>query len=512
MATVIDKLIVEVELAVKDSKSKAKELSDEIDNINKTQKKATEDQSKTEKKATQEQSKDKKKATEEQAKARKKNHKESLKESKELSKSFTDVSKEFVKYLIAFKSATGIKDYISDTVTSSASLQRLSSNLGTSITDMKKFGNAVYNVGGNSQEAINSIEGLISKITRLKVMGDTSSLPWLNFLGVSPATSTGERKDVNQLLDEIRSGLLKYKEPERKLIAEQIGIGPDLLYAMSKTDEEWRKLIADGEKQSNIMETLGPKTQRWMESWRRFSSEAHAEALDAINDSLENGVLKNTEKLMNLFEKGDFSKFISFENFGNMISSFKDSVMSGQYFDRLYGGEKKVQEISSNVESKASPYIETIKLAAKKHGVDPNILYGMLKTESGFKPNAINPQTGAAGIAQFMPDAAKRFGVNPMDPESSIFGMAKYVKTMLDMFGGDYQKAVAGYHAGEGTVQKASMYGMDWMSHLGPRTKDYANKVFSIGHVTVNTQATNATELARDLPGKIAAQAEGNQH
>ena len=41
MATVIDKLVVEVELAIKDFKSKAKEVSSEIDNLNKKQKQST---------------------------------------------------------------------------------------------------------------------------------------------------------------------------------------------------------------------------------------------------------------------------------------------------------------------------------------------------------------------------------------------------------------------------------------------------------------------------------------
>lgn len=88
-----------------------------------------------------------------------------------------------------------------------------------------------------------------------------------------------------------------------------------------------------------------------------------------------------------------------------------------------------------------------------KFGVDPNVLLLQASGESSFKAGAISPK-GAKGFSQFMPDTAKRFGVDVTSVKDSIRGQAQYMSQLLSMFGGDYAKALAGYNAGEGAVQK----------------------------------------------------------
>lgn len=120
------------------------------------------------------------------------------------------------------------------------------------------------------------------------------------------------------------------------------------------------------------------------------------------------------------------------------------------------------------------PVVET---AASAAGVDPRVMLAQLQAESGGNPNAVSPK-GAAGIAQFMPDTATRYKVNPNDPESSIRGQAAYMRDLLEMFDGDYAKALAGYNWGEGNVQKAvRKYGASWLERAPKETKDYVGKI-----------------------------------
>jgi soluble lytic murein transglycosylase-like protein len=91
--------------------------------------------------------------------------------------------------------------------------------------------------------------------------------------------------------------------------------------------------------------------------------------------------------------------------------------------------------------------------AEKKYGLQSGLLRAMGWVESHYNANAISPK-GARGLMQFMPGTAKRFGIDPMDPAQSIEGAGRYMRKLLEMFGGNLHLAIAGYNAGEGNVQK----------------------------------------------------------
>lgn len=101
-----------------------------------------------------------------------------------------------------------------------------------------------------------------------------------------------------------------------------------------------------------------------------------------------------------------------------------------------------------------TPYAAEITAAAKANGVDPALLAGLVKQESGFNPNA-GSGAGAKGLTQLMPGTAAGLGVtNILDPVQNLNGGAKYLKQQLDAFGGDVTKALAAYNAGPGAVQR----------------------------------------------------------
>ena len=101
-----------------------------------------------------------------------------------------------------------------------------------------------------------------------------------------------------------------------------------------------------------------------------------------------------------------------------------------------------------------TPYAAEITAAAQANGLDPALLAGLVKQESGFNPTAGSP-AGARGLTQLMPGTAAGLGVtNVLDPVQSINGGAKYLKQQLDAFGGDVAKALAAYNAGPGAVKR----------------------------------------------------------
>jgi soluble lytic murein transglycosylase-like protein len=59
------------------------------------------------------------------------------------------------------------------------------------------------------------------------------------------------------------------------------------------------------------------------------------------------------------------------------------------------------------------------------------------------------------GLTQLMPATARALGVDPRDPVANLEGGARYLRLMLDRFGGDVVKALAAYNAGPERVERA---------------------------------------------------------
>ena len=112
--------------------------------------------------------------------------------------------------------------------------------------------------------------------------------------------------------------------------------------------------------------------------------------------------------------------------------------------------------------------------SSRRYGIDPLLIYSQMHQESSFKLKATSNK-GASGLMQLMPATARRLGVtNIYDPKQNIEGGVKYMRMLLDMFGGDVNLALAGYNAGEGAVMK---YGNQIPPYT--ETREYVRRISS---------------------------------
>jgi len=121
---------------------------------------------------------------------------------------------------------------------------------------------------------------------------------------------------------------------------------------------------------------------------------------------------------------------------------------------RANTGNQSVRALSqtgSDWNSGAIPvpsYVPFIEEAAQTYNIPPAIIAGLIEQESSWNPSAKSKY--ASGLTQFIPETAAAMGVNVNDPRSSIIGAAKYLRTMMDDYGWDIERALYAYNAGPG--------------------------------------------------------------
>ena len=91
---------------------------------------------------------------------------------------------------------------------------------------------------------------------------------------------------------------------------------------------------------------------------------------------------------------------------------------------------------------------------APEYRVETQLALAIIEAESNFNTVALSPKN-AKGLMQLIPETAARFHVrNPYDPAQNIRGGLAYLRWLLKHFDGDVRLALAGYNAGERTVEK----------------------------------------------------------
>ncbi len=120
------------------------------------------------------------------------------------------------------------------------------------------------------------------------------------------------------------------------------------------------------------------------------------------------------------------------------------------------------------------PFATLINYWSQQRGLDPRLVTAVIQVESYFNPRA-RSNKGAMGLMQLMPATAAELGVDDAwDPAHNIDGGTRYLRQLLDRFGGDLRLALAGYNAGPTAVDR---YG-----RVPPyaETKRYVEKVMGL--------------------------------
>ena len=106
-----------------------------------------------------------------------------------------------------------------------------------------------------------------------------------------------------------------------------------------------------------------------------------------------------------------------------------------------------------SVQSPDRHFSALIAQAAKRYGVDEDLVHAVVHAESDYDPTC-KSHCGAMGLMQPMPENVKELGVkDPWDPAQNLDAGVRQLRQQLDRFK-DVDLALAAYNAGPGAVRK----------------------------------------------------------
>lgn len=137
------------------------------------------------------------------------------------------------------------------------------------------------------------------------------------------------------------------------------------------------------------------------------------------------------------------------------------------------------------------PYEQVVRAAAKQSSVPEIWLWGVMRRESAFKPDAVSP-AGAYGLLQMLPGTAAMTakaqglpaptGLQLMDPAINVPLGAAHLREVLDKSGGRWPMALAAYNAGFRAAQRwqppAAMDADVWIENIPfNETRAYVQRI-----------------------------------
>lgn len=377
--------------------------------------------------------------------------------------------------ILAIKKVVGYVDDISE------SIRRLginAANFDTSAAKLRNFQNAAELVGGSAEEITKTIGNLQKSIFDLSYNGEvSSSLIMLGRLGVQFQDASGHARDFTSVLLDTADAIgaaqkngMSHSEAFNYLQESGFDQGSIqlILSGRANAQAELAKQAARNQVTGGNFNDATTIQRAKIGVGQAATAEVGLRTLRptaAVIEGLQNPE-ETAKRVLGLLDDVASKAADGVEGLTHAIGGLVDKVK-----DYAGGGTVDGKHYSR------SDFDGAVNAAAKKYGIDPAVLAGVINTESRYNPNAQNAKSGARGIAQLNPKYHPEAGKNPV---ADIYTAAQVLSQNKANFAHDgndedasWELALQAYNAGEQRVRSANAGGKP----LTAETQAYAGKV-----------------------------------
>lgn len=230
---------------------------------------------------------------------------------------------------------------------------------------------------------------------------------------------------------------------------------------------------------NNLVKVFGPDAVALMETFNQLVTANGGNVIDFFKDA-DKWVRQFSAALAG--NKNAIHQWAQVSDNFNLISGFDKPVVDlGGYLDKKLKGNSAWQWWKEVKDKNIGDLFSGDKPEDNKDVDMEKLLDAVMKTESGGRPNAVHPVSGATGAYQFMTPAAKDMGLRVdsvvderLDPAKSREAARKYLNLLLNRYGGNKKLALMAYNGGMGRIDN-HLAGKG--EPLKPETIEYPGKV-----------------------------------
>ena len=436
--------------------------------------------------------------------------------SRNTSMSLATMAKAAVGSFLSWQALSGAISSVTGQAGQINELGNAADRIGESVENVDAFGRAIESIGGDAGSAIQTMESLSATTTAMLRGLDTESGKTFGFLGVSLKDAAGNVKGTTDLMLELSDAVQGMSTADATFHLNKLGIGdPKTIEAMIRGRSEMERLIG-------IQKQNGTVTKEQVESSRRFNESMGMlkTAVSAAGRSFVDGMMPYVQAGIDVLTR--------------LVGWVKDNQVLVTGFFIAVGAAVAAYFLPPMIAAAAAVLVAIAPIllmaaAVGAIGVAFALAYEDVMTFLAGGESLIGKVfdkfPAFKAVVFGMVDAFKAVGSAigeffeaPLENAMKLFDwISEKLNALLGFGGGIIKKlfgddvdVTAAIQTGQSQMAAASASPLNSMtSNAISNTSNTRSAQLTIGEVTVNTQATDAEQVAGALGTELSEQLRG---
>jgi hypothetical protein len=420
---------------------------------------------------------------------------------KKLNAFFGGLKREAVALTAAFFGGRGVKEFFTYITNVDAATGRLAKTLGISTQDLSAWQGVATQTGGTAESMAGSMQGLSGAIQHFLLTGEGGFLPLLNTLNISLFDHDKKLKTTSQLYFELARAV-QGMDPARAraLLAPLPGMNEETINMLLLGEKALRNLYDAQVRLGLISRQDDDAATELQGAWYRAS-----QAATSLGRAIVSFLSPALVQVLKAFEA-------LFVGLRTMKAETKPDSLMGRLFNRFVAnpnaGGAAPKPSSSQSPAGTEAYIRK---AATARGIDPDVAVAVARSEglgayTGDQGSSFGPfqlhyggvVRGGNAVPGLGDEFTKKTGLDARDPST--------VQAQIDFALDEAKRSGWGAWHGWRGLPRAGLPGAPpsaaSIAQAGGPGRGDTNTTTSttnVGTVIVNTQATDADGVARDI-------------